>query len=299
MMTEPGWMQGPPRRILLATDMSCRCDRALDRAVQLAGEWDAKLLVVHAVAPVDTDQDSRRFWDMPSWRQPPDRVKAVRERLYMDLLDHPVNIDVHVDVGDPAEIILAAAKSAGSDLIITGVARDEPFGRRILGDTVDRLMNKTPAPLLIVRSRPRHAYRNIVVATDFSPSSRHALEAAVRFFPKAAFTLFTGYEIPFAGILDRVDIRRELRHMEDDACGKFLKEANVDPALVSRMGKLIEYGAPEMVLRNYAQEKPVDLTVVGSHGGGAIYHIVIGSTARRIIDAVPGDVLLVREPKAG
>lgn len=87
--------------------------------------------------------------------------------------------------------------------------------------------------------------------------------------------------------------------MEDDACGKFLKEANVDPALVSRMGKLIEYGAPEMVLRNYAQEKPVDLTVVGSHGGGAIYHIVIGSTARRIIDAVPGDVLLVREPKAG
>jgi hypothetical protein len=30
-MAEPSWIHGPARKILLAMDMSARCDRALDR----------------------------------------------------------------------------------------------------------------------------------------------------------------------------------------------------------------------------------------------------------------------------
>src|SRR3546814_10836206 len=37
-----------PRRILMATDLSARCDRALDRAVQLSTQWQVPLQVVHA-----------------------------------------------------------------------------------------------------------------------------------------------------------------------------------------------------------------------------------------------------------
>ncbi|MDP2247560.1 MAG: universal stress protein, partial [Nitrosomonadales bacterium] len=36
-----------PKRLLLATDMSARCDRALDRAAQLATEWHAELLALN------------------------------------------------------------------------------------------------------------------------------------------------------------------------------------------------------------------------------------------------------------
>jgi hypothetical protein len=43
-MTEPSWMNGPPRRIILATDLSARCDRALDRAAALASAWQAELM---------------------------------------------------------------------------------------------------------------------------------------------------------------------------------------------------------------------------------------------------------------
>jgi hypothetical protein len=38
-----------PSRLLLASDMSARCDRALDRAGWLAKEWGAQLIVVHAL----------------------------------------------------------------------------------------------------------------------------------------------------------------------------------------------------------------------------------------------------------
>ncbi|MBX3562793.1 MAG: universal stress protein [Sphingomonas sp.] len=40
------------------------------------------------------------------------------------------------------------------------------------------------------------------------------------------------------------------------------------------------------------------LIVVGSHGGGALYDIFIGSTAAAIVQEMPGDVLLVRDPAA-
>ena len=36
------------RRLLLATDLSARCDRALDRAIAIAAETQAHLTVLHA-----------------------------------------------------------------------------------------------------------------------------------------------------------------------------------------------------------------------------------------------------------
>ena len=38
-----------PRKILCATDLTPSSDKAVDRAIQLAGEWKASLLLVHIV----------------------------------------------------------------------------------------------------------------------------------------------------------------------------------------------------------------------------------------------------------
>lgn len=43
----------PPRRILLAIDLRSRSDRASDRAVQLAAQWQAALHVVHVLPQAD------------------------------------------------------------------------------------------------------------------------------------------------------------------------------------------------------------------------------------------------------
>ncbi len=297
MMTEAGWMNGLPATILLATDFSARCDRALDRSVQLAGQWGARLVVVHAVEAGEA-QDIPGRSDLPSWRRPPGPERVARDRLQEDLDGLPGTIDFHVETGRPAEIVLAAAAREGAGLIVTGVARDEPLGRMLFGDTVDRLMRKSSIPLLIARSRARAPYRNIVVATDFSSSSRHALQAATRFFPDADFTLFNGYDVPFASYLSADEVKTGFRRMEQEVADRFLAEADIADAVRKRINRLIEHGAPETLLHDYVRDHRVDLTVVGSHGGGAIYELLIGSTARRMIDAVPGDVLLVRDPRA-
>ena len=90
-----------------------------------------------------------------------------------------------VEEGDPAEVIERIAAAEGCELIVTGIAREEPFALRpfTLGKTVDRLLRRSPIPILIVRNRARSAYEHIVVATDFSDSSGYALQVALRLFP--------------------------------------------------------------------------------------------------------------------
>ena len=39
----------PPKKILVATDLSAHSDRALDRGIQLAQQWDAQLIVLHVM----------------------------------------------------------------------------------------------------------------------------------------------------------------------------------------------------------------------------------------------------------
>ncbi|WP_257551780.1 universal stress protein [Sphingopyxis sp. DBS4] len=164
----------------MATDLSHRCDRALDRALLVAKAWQAELTVIHALAPPEDSPLFGSLRDLPSWRRSPDPVRKARDRIYRDLVreDPGVDIMVHVETGSPAEVVLGAARASHADLIVTGVARDELLARMFLGDTVDRLIRKSPVPVLIVRDRAFEPYRTMLVTTDFSASSRVALETA-------------------------------------------------------------------------------------------------------------------------
>src|SRR5690606_15757789 len=137
-MTTPSWAKSPPKKILLATDLSSRGDRALDRAAQLAKDWKAELLVLHVLDPSEGFIERRHLDDLPSWRRPPDRRGLAEARVRRDLPEAFGPALVRVEEGDPVAVIDEVAKAEGCDLIITGVARDETLGRAFLGATVDR-----------------------------------------------------------------------------------------------------------------------------------------------------------------
>ena len=80
------WPFSPPKKILLATDLSARSDRALDRAVQLARQWNSILIVVHALEkpPLNPPWWSQ-LEETPSWRRPPDPAKEIEEQIRREL----------------------------------------------------------------------------------------------------------------------------------------------------------------------------------------------------------------------
>src|SRR3546814_18147029 len=95
-----------PRRMALATDLSHRCDRALDRALLVARAWQAELTVIPALAPPETMPLFGSLRDLPSWRRPPDPVRPARDRIQRDLVREAPHLDSHVPfaTGPPASV---------------------------------------------------------------------------------------------------------------------------------------------------------------------------------------------------
>lgn len=296
-MPNPTWSQGPPRAITLATDFSSRCDRAMDRAALLATAWDARLVVLNVLEPKADRSQQRYDVELPSWRRPPDPEVVAAAQVRRDLSKELQSVEVRVMEGDPAAAIEVGANEAGGELIVVGIARDETLGRYFLGSTVDQLARKTAIPLLVAKSRPR-PYREVLVATDFSPSSQHALTAAARFFPTASLTLLHAWEVPFPGFLDHDSFREQWRSLEQEACERFIAGSDLSPDQRRNLKVLIEHGSPEVLVRAYMEDKGVDLVVVGTHGRSGVFDVRLGGTAKRILEFAPGDVLLIREPKA-
>lgn len=289
-----------PGKILLATDLSCRSDRAVERAVRLAGEWGAELVVVHLVSPVAAGGDLRAQDErgLPSWRRGADPAQIALQRLRRDLPPAAQGARILVEKGDPGQDIAAIARREGCGLIVAGVARSTGFERAILGSTVDRLVRTASMPILVARDRAFHAYRDVVVATDFSEGSAHALGTASAWFPAAALKLFHGYETPFAAFTERRDLQDETKRLEAELGRAFLDRSGLAPEARARVDVLIEHGDPVRLLPAYVNDSGADLTVIASHGRSALFDILIGSVARRLLEAVPGDVLLVRDPRS-
>jgi nucleotide-binding universal stress UspA family protein len=55
--------------------------------------------------------------------------------------------------------------------------------------------------------------------------------------------------------------------------------------------------APALTIVDYAKNHSVDLIVMGTHGRGALAHMVMGSVAERVVRLAPCPVLTVRHPE--
>ena len=298
-MTEPSWTQGPPRKILLATDLSARCDRALDRAAALAETWKADLLAVHALEQPDDFYAAELERRLPSWRRPADAVDIARNQLRHDMMKAETNITAVVEKGEPADVILRTARERACDLIVTGIARDETLGRFGLGTTVDRLLRRSRVPLLIVKQRVRAPYSNIIVATDFSEPSRQALLAAVAFFPDRRLGIFHAYDAPMSGLAsDPARYQDQYREIAIQDCAEFLAETGIPEERRGSFGFIADPGHPSWLIQQYVRDRHVDLVCLGTHGRSAVFDIFLGSTAKEILRALPCDVLVVREPRS-
>lgn len=289
----------PPRTILLATDMSARCDRALDRAVQLARQWQARLVTLTVVEPGTLTTERVRAMPLPSWTNASDDpVQRAFQRLRDDAAATDVDLVPRVEEGRVPEVLARVAAQENAGLIITGMARSESLGRTVLGSSVDWLARHASVPVLVVRDRVRKPYRKLVVASDFSPASRLALDAGLSLFPEVDSTLFHAFEVPYLGMMDstRDSALADARKVALGEGERFLDEAGLTPQQRARIRVLAEHGEPVRLIHEYVRDHDADLIALGTHGRSALFDMLIGSIAKRILETAATDVLLVRKP---
>ncbi|NLA68175.1 MAG: universal stress protein [Gammaproteobacteria bacterium] len=294
-MPDPVWKPDAPRALLLATDLDGRCDRALDRAVALARRWQARLVVLTVIEPPAMPPPRPGDPPRPAQASPAALRAAARLRSEAGPAVSWLDFERIVREGDVGRSIDAVAAETGCSLVVTGVARDALFGRHLLGSTVSWLARHGSLPLLVVRDRAHAPYRRLVVASDFSGSSARALDVARSLFPDAEASLFSAFEVPYLGLRDgdREGSVAQVRDQALESAREFLASHGHQGLPVA-----VAHGDAASRLADHALEAGADLVVAATHGRSALFHLLIGSVAREILDASPCDTLLVPEPAA-
>jgi nucleotide-binding universal stress UspA family protein len=142
--------------------------------------------------------------------------------------------------------------------------------------------------------------KRVLVPTDLSDFSKHALRYGCE------FALRFGAELHLLNVAQDVVAMVPEPGMAFPAPGEYvqeLKEASAralqelpDPAWLRGVPVVreVRVGTPFVEIVRYARETDIDLIVIGTHGRSGLAHVLLGSTAEKVVRKAHCPVLTVR-----
>lgn len=275
----------------MATDLSARSDRALERAVALAQEHDSELTIVHVV---DEDLPASLADSQESAAQ-----KTIHEHVAKLTSDNGPRISIEVVFGRAYVDILEMSEKTGAEMLVLGIHREEGVEDMFRGATVERIIRTSNVPALLVKERISGPYRRLVVGVDFSVYSRRAIEFAVNLVPGGEFHLVHAYDVPFKGFIYGRSIKRDVSKQHQVAFERMIEEEMASfLAGVEGNGpvfeRIMEEGVVREVIHRQVNRLSPDLLVIGTHGRTGVAHAFLGSVAEDLLMNPPCDVLAVK-----
>ena len=268
-----------PKQILVATDLTARGDRPFARAKLLADLWEADRTLLFVNSP-KSEVD----------------IAKVETLLFRNYGSDAEGCNLAINYGKPPKVIAETALQLGSDLIIAGAARHNNISDFFLGTAVDHLVHHAVAPVLIVKERPRANYDRILVASDFSDFSAHALRTALEFFPDANIELAHAYHVAYEAWLKSDGVAAEMLSDAEKELREFMAGLNLSEADASRVTPKLVEGNLHQSVHKMLDTGDFDLLVLGTHGRSGFVMATIGSRASEMMGWSPVDVLMVRKP---
>jgi nucleotide-binding universal stress UspA family protein len=142
-------------------------------------------------------------------------------------------------------------------------------------------------------------WKRILCPVDFSETARAAMETAIELAGKFDGELLLVHAYPIPGYTfpdgSAVASARMLQELADEAArhlaewGELASKAGAKKVLVETA-----VGDPAGEIVRLAQERKVDLVVMGTHGRTGIEHALMGSIAERVVRRAKCPVLTVR-----
>lgn len=166
----------------------------------------------------------------------------------------------------------------------------------------DRAAGKKPAAASKTSVHRKIKLKKILLPVDFSDRSRYAMRYAMRFAEQfnAKLVLLHVVEMTYVGaepgFVNLVELEQELiesrrtqldEMVEKDVRGKVPAEAIVKP------------GRAFQVINETAEDVGADLIVISTHGYTGLKHVLMGSTAERVVRHASCPVLTVRPEERG
>ena len=152
--------QLPFRRLLCAIDFSDSARNALQFAVSLANESDARLTLLHVLEWPWEEPPPPNLADLPAEQGAAlAEYRRYREKMALTELEKTAGLTrlahsptVRLRNGKPYRQILDVAQDEASDLIVIGVHGRNPMDLMFFGSTANQVVRRASCPVLTIRS---------------------------------------------------------------------------------------------------------------------------------------------------
>lgn len=144
------------------------------------------------------------------------------------------------------------------------------------------------------------AIRRILVPTDFSEPAEAALRYARALAEEFGSTLHLMHVVPEPYIypwgteISTMPLVDLLTSSETQAAERLKTLVDDTGALKGRVKTITAIGTPVDKILQQVADDGIDLVVMGTHGRGAVGHLLLGSVAERIVRRSPVPVLTVK-----
>jgi nucleotide-binding universal stress UspA family protein len=148
------------------------------------------------------------------------------------------------------------------------------------------------------------AMKNILVATDFGEAADNALVYGRELAQRFGATLHVlhvaeNVYISAFGAETYASFAPDLQRDLEESAHKRLAEAIIDSdgSGPSTIPVVMTSSSPAFAIIDYSRAQHIDLIIMGTHGRGALGHILMGSVAERVVRLAPCPVLTIRQPQ--
>lgn len=292
-------------RLLVATDFSETARSGLDWALEVARTHDAAIDLVHALLVPNRATDF-----VPS---PPDFSESLQEaaagrltEVTEEVRQQGVEINSELRLGVASQVILQAASDLNSDLIVVGTRGLAGLKHLLLGSTAERVVQHSPCPVLTVHPGDidqHRRIRTILIPADFSEDAGSIHKAAMTLLGQpssdAKIVLLHVYHLPYeytayGAIPTSLDYFKDVQGAAEERLSGLAAPLRDKGMKVETLAK---EGYPPEVIIDEAERAGADLIAMGTHGRSGLAHLLLGSTAERVVQSARCPVLTVRRSK--
>lgn len=207
-----------------------------------------------------------------------------------------------VATGRPEQVLAAAARETGAGLVAVGRYGVQRGIWKLLGSTVEALMESCEVPVLLCRNPLERTPQAILVVVDESEPSRDALAwgAAVARLHDAELAVLHVVNDWYARQAERVGSKAQAEVLLEamvERAGRWLEETLRDSGLENARPQVCAGGVVAEILAA-AERTRADLLVMGGTGAGRQATRRLGSVTRAVLHAGHCPVLVVRAGEA-
>jgi universal stress protein E len=304
-------------RILAIVDPTSDVQPALDKARLLARRSGATLELF--ICDFDPSLSGRPLFDTAKLKEL--RVEFLDERTELlealadEIRAEGLTVETHVHWDNPLYLgVLRRVQESSPDLVVKDTHHHSVVRRALLTNTDWNLIRSCPAPLLLAKARDWPAQPRILAALDpeHSGDQPAALDHAIldaagllsgslagelhvvhAFLSAVLIAALTGAgagALAFPAVSAGEVVVKERERVAAVIAGVVARHSVPDARIHLEQGSAVD------VLQIVARSLPADVLVMGAVSRSRLQDMFVGSTAERVLDRLPCDVLVVKQP---